>query len=156
MDIKGFIKSVSRSPLYGNEMYGKNFDDSTQCANAAFPFPVSIIVQKGDIIDNLGFGYEKFTLKHGGSGGTKKENRLNADEHIIKVEGNYEKYGKEVVMKSLSFTTDKGRTFNYGTVTNGQGYFKYEASPGFAICALHGQEGRFLGAVGFCARKIQL
>jgi len=38
MDIKGFIKSVARSPLYGNEKYGKNFDDSAQCAMQLFHF----------------------------------------------------------------------------------------------------------------------
>ena len=26
MDIKGLIKSVARSPLFGNEKYGNNFD----------------------------------------------------------------------------------------------------------------------------------
>ena len=53
MDIKGLIKSVDRSPLFGNEKYGKNFDDSVQCADAAFPFPVTIVVRPGAIVDNL-------------------------------------------------------------------------------------------------------
>lgn len=156
MDIKGLIKSVARSPLYGNEKYGKKFDDSEQCAAASFPFPVTIVVRQGSIVDNIGFEYDKFTLTHGGKGGTSKKNTLNAGEHITKVKGNHETFKGDVVIKSLSFTTDKGRTIKYGTVTNGKGYFEYEAKPGHGICCLHGQESKYLGAVGFCTRKIEL
>ena len=156
MDIKGLIKSVARSPLFGNEKYGNNFDDSVKCAETSFPFPVAIAVRQGAIIDNLGFEYDNFSLTHGGKGGTPKKNTLNAGEHIIKVEGNCETFKEVLVIKSLSFTTDSGRTIKFGTVTSGKGHFEYEASPGYAVCALHGQEGTYLGAVGFCTKKIEI
>lgn len=156
MDIKNLMSSLEQSPLYGNKKYGQAFDDAEPCNEKCFPFPVQITIRKGAVIDKLAFAYDGLTTEHGGNGGTPSGMTLQEGEHIVKVCGTHAKFNNDDVIETLSFTTDKGRSFSAGTPKPGNGYFEYKARDGYAICALHGRSANYVGGIGFYARKIEL
>lgn len=156
MDIKALMSKFSKSSVNGNNQYGAAFDDAEKCAEKGQPFPCGIIIRKGAIIDSLGFAYDGFTLTHGGKGGSEQTFTLRKDEYIIKVKGTYEAFGKDVVISSLEFTTNKGNVFSANRPTGNSHSFEYKAEDGYAISALHGRAGSYLGAIGFYAQKIDM
>lgn len=156
MDIKALMENVDKSPLYGNNGYGKEFDDMTECAEKGLPFPVGIIVRQGDIVDQVCFVYDDFTSKHGGEGGAANSFDLQPDEKIVKVSGCLARYGNDRLLKTIEFTTDKGRVFSTGSPAGGEAPFEYVAKEGYSICALHGRSAQYVGGIGFCARKNDL
>lgn len=150
------MKSLKKSPAYGNGTYGKAFDDIETCAGKGLPFPCGIVCRKGVIVDQLTFQYEGFTLPHGGNGGTAQEARLRQGEYITNVSGTYAMFGKDLIIKTLKFTTNKGQNFCVGTPSGNDRSFDFQAETGHAICALHGHADRYLGEIGFYTRKIDM
>lgn len=153
MDIKELLKTLKKSPLYGDARYGKEFDDFESCCKNGLPQPQGIIVRKGAIVDNLAFVYKDITARHGGSGGTQSEMRLADDEYIVMVTGKVDRFGNESLIESLTFTTNKGRVFSAGRPAAGPGYFEYKADDNYAICALFGRSDRYLNCIGFYVKK---
>lgn len=156
MDVKSLLKTLKKSELFGDSRYGKDFDNIDICGEKGLPNPKSIIIRKGDIIDNLTFVYNGYTTAHGGLGGTKYETQLGENEYIVKVAGTYGKYGNEALIKTLAFTTNKGNVFSAGQPRPGKDYFEHMAEEGYAICTLFGRAGRFLNCIGFYSKKIDL
>lgn len=156
MDIKSILNTLKKSELFGDPRYGKEFDDIDLFSEKGFSNPQSIIIRKGDIIDNLTFVYNGYTAAHGGSGGSKKEAILGKDEYVVKVAGTYRKYGNEVLIETLAFTTNKGNVISAGQPIPGKDYFEYKVEEGYSICALFGRADRFLNCIGFHSKKIDM
>ncbi len=156
MDIKSILNTLKKSDLFGDPRYGKEFDDIDLCSEKGFSNPQSIIIRKGAIIDNLTFVYNGYTTAHGGSGGSKNEVMLGKDEYIVKVAGTYAKFGNELLIGTLAFTTNKGNVISAGQPTPGKDYFEYKAEEGYSICALFGRADRYLNCIGFHSKKIDM
>lgn len=156
MDIKSILNTLKKSDLFGDPRYGKEFDDIDLCSEKGFSNPQSIIIRKGAIIDNLTFVYNGYTTAHGGSGGSKNEAMLGKDEYIVKVAGTYAKFGNELLIETLAFTTNKGNVISAGQPTPGKDYFEYKAEEGYSICALFGRADRYLNCIGFHSKKIDM
>ena len=156
MDVKSVLKTLKKSELFGDSRYGKEFDDIVLCSEKGFSNPRSIIIRKGEIIDNLTFEYNGYATEHGGSGGTKKEAMLGKDEYIVKVAGTYGNFGNELLIETLSFTTNKGNVISAGQPAPGKNYFEYKAEESYAICALFGRADRYLNCIGFYSKKIDV
>lgn len=156
MNIKDLKDCIDQSPLYGNKKGGKEFDDAGQCAEKALPFPCGVIVRKGDIIDHVAFAYDGFTLKHGGMGGKQQDFALQKNEYIVRVAGSFVNYGGAVTVKTLEFTTDKGRVFTVGTADSGDERFEFKAKEGYAVCAMYGRADNFVRGIGFYARQVKM
>lgn len=158
MDIMSLMKSLKKSRLYSfgnNRSYGKEFDDVETCTDHNLPFPRSIITRSGGVIDSFGFSYDGYSLAHGGSGGSREEFVLMPDEYIVKVAGSFTCYNGEELLKSLVFTTNKGRQFTAGVPLN-NGNFEFEAEEGYGVCAVFGHSGQYMVNVGFYTRKVDL
>lgn len=158
MDIMSLMKSLKKSKLYffgNNRSYGREFDDIETCTDHNLPFPRSIITRWGGVIDSLGFSYDGYSLAHGGSGGQREEFVLMPDEIIVKVAGSFTYFNGEELLKSLVFTTNKGREFTAGTPLN-NGNFEFQAEEGYGVCAVFGRSGQYVANVGFYTRKVNL
>lgn len=156
MDIQKMKECVDSSPLYGNREHGNEFDDMEQCVEKGFPFPKSIVVRTGSIVDRIGLVYDGFMLNHGGTGGTQREFSLQEDEHIVRVTGFCSEWGGKVTVQSLEFTTDKGNVFAAGTTGKGGTSFEFATKDGHAVCAVYGRADNYLRGLGFHTRKIDM
>lgn len=152
------MKSLKKSKLYfygNNRSYGKEFDDVQTCTDHGLTFPKSIVTRWGEVIDSFGFTYDNFSLLHGNNGGHREEFALMPDEYIVKVAGSFTCFNKEDLLRSLTFTTSKGRVYTAGMpVSNGS--FEFQAEEGYGICAVFGHSGQYVANVGFYTRKIEL
>ncbi len=156
MDVKTMMESADKSPFYGNQNYGTEFDDMAVCSEHGFPLPSAIVVRKGGIVDQVSFLYKEFEAKHGGEGGTKHRYDLDSDEKIVKVRGCMGKFANERVIAALEFTTDKKRVLAVGSVSGREGVFEFSAKEGHAICALYGRSARYMGGIGFYTCKTDM
>lgn len=148
------IKTLKKTELFGDSRYGKEFDDIELFSKNGLSNPKSIIIRKGCIIDNLTFEYNDFSAVHGGTGGSEEETMLEKDEYIVKVSGTYGKFGKEFLIETLSFTTNKGKEISTGQPNPGKENFEYKAEDGYAICALFGRADNYLNCIGFYSIKM--
>lgn len=158
MDIMSLMKSLKKSKLYSygnNRSYGKEFDDVQTCTDHNLPFPKSIITRWGEVIDSFGLSYDGYSLVHGASGGHREEFVLMPDEYIVKVAGSFTCFNGEELLRSLVFTTNKGRVYTAGMPLS-NGCFEFQAEEGYGICAVFGHSGQYVANVGFYARKIDL
>lgn len=145
-----------KSPLFGPVGFESfAFDDADACAGMNLAFPKQIDFRQGHIVDGLEIHYGSQSLKHGGQGGSPNKFPLEADEHIVRVEGKYSPWGGGTIM-DLVFITDKKRGFGKGRPTAAdEGYFSYDAPKGHAIFALYGRADQYIRNVGFYARPIE-
>ena len=84
---------------------------------------------------------------------------LGKDEYIVKVAGTYGKFGNELLIETLAFTTNKRTVIAAGQPTPGKDYFEHKAEEGYAICAicaLFGRSDRYLNCIGFYSKKIDV
>ena len=93
---------------------------------------------------------------HGGSGGSKKRGYAWERRVHCKSCGTYAKFGNELLIGTLAFTTNKGNVISAGQPTPGKDYFEYKAEEGYSICALFGRADRYLNCIGFHAKKIDM
>lgn len=158
MDIMSLMKSLKKSKLYfygNNRSYGKEFDDIQTCSDNGLTFPKSIRTRWEGVIDSFGFTYDKYSLLHGGSGGHQEEFVLQPGEYIVQVAGSFTCFNGEDLLKSLTFTTSKGRVYTAGWPES-KGNFEFQAEEGYGICAVFGHAGQYMANLGFYARKIDL
>lgn len=156
MDVKSVLKTLKKSELFGDSRYGKEFDDIELFSKNGLSNPKSIIIRKGCIIDNLTFKYNDFSAVHGGTGGSEDETMLEKDEYIVKVSGTYGKFGKEFLIETLSFTTNRGNEITAGQPNPSKENFEYKVEDGYAICALFGRADNYLNCIGFYSRKMDI
>lgn len=105
---------------------------------------VGVAVRSGQYMDGIQaifktvYGQEVRSAWFGGNGGTPGEFRLADGELITRVEGRSGGY-----VDSLTFSTDKGKTYRYGQQGGGQ----FELSG--EICGFLGRSGSLLDQIGF-------
>ncbi len=150
MDLKNLMSgaknSTEKSDLFGaTNSTSKPFDDMEKVAQMKSTSVTEIVVRSGAIIDSVAFVYGNTTLSHGGKGGTERRFKLAEGETIIKVAGDVASFSGKKRIKSLTFYTNKGRSFGTGS-TNG---FSYEAKEGSEIVALFGNADSYLDNIGF-------
>lgn len=115
------------------------------------PWPTSIIVRVGWIIDAVGFKYGNKSIQIGGTGGNLKEIPLQAGEYITAISGSYTNYEGYLVYNSITFHTNRNNYSlkgekNYKDI----GKISYSAEAGNAIFCLYGvSNNKYLGALGF-------
>lgn len=150
MDFKNLMNgaknSTEKSPLAGaNNSTSKAFEDMEKVATMKSATVTEIVVRSGAIIDSVAFVYGNITLSHGGKGGTERRFKLAEGETITKVAGDIATFSGKQRIKSLTFYTDKGRSFGSGSTSG----FSYEAKEGSSIVALFGNADSYLDNIGF-------
>ncbi len=156
MNLNSLMKSLKKSKLYGNNSsYGKEFDDIDVCSERnGLAFPKSIIIRSGGVIDKIEFVYDTLCLAHGGGGGSQEEFQLMNDEYIVKVIISCKYFDNEDLINALVFTTNKGRTYKVGALTDNR--FEYQAEDGYGVCTLFGRSKDYVANLGFYSRKFNL
>ncbi|MCD9639211.1 hypothetical protein HAX54_023589 [Datura stramonium] len=122
-----------------------------------------ILINHGDIIDSIVFrtinndqGDTIDSPRFGGTGGRTDKVVIEAAplEYLTGIKGTYGYYGRNLVVKSLSFTTNAK---SYGPIGKEAGGtpFSFVMEKGGAIVGFHGSSGSCLDAIGVYVQKLR-
>ncbi|XP_072954510.1 agglutinin alpha chain-like [Typha angustifolia] len=114
-----------------------------------------LIVRHGGAIDAIRIMFERngqpeWTPMWGGSGGGFTEINLGPDEHLISVEGHYGKFQDWLLIRSLTFVSNR---HTYGPYGRQEGTsFSLPADNG-QIVGFHVRSGKYIDAIGTYVRR---